>query len=45
VEEGDRSKLWESAQKKLRMDVIVRDVKRLDDYPDNTEPNRQGISA
>lgn len=37
--------LWERSQKKLRLDVIIRDVKRLDDYPDNTEPNRKGISA
>lgn len=37
--------LWERSQKKLRLDVIVRDVKRLDHYPDNTAPNRKGISA
>jgi hypothetical protein len=37
--------LWKRTQEKLRMDVIIRDVKRLDDYPDNTNANRKGISA
>jgi len=38
-------KLWERTQDKLSMDVIIRDMKRLDEYPDTTDPNRKGISA
>lgn len=37
--------LWERSQKKLGLDVIVRDMKRLNEYPSSTEPNRKGISA
>jgi hypothetical protein len=37
--------LWKRTGKKFRMDVIIRDVQRLDKYPEDTEPNRHGISA
>jgi hypothetical protein len=37
--------LWKRARDKLSFDVIIRDVKRLDHYPDNTDANRHGISA
>jgi hypothetical protein len=37
--------LWERHQKGLGLDVIVRDVKRLDGYPETTDANRKGISA
>jgi len=37
--------LWKRAKDKLAMDVVIRDVKRLDEYPDVTKPNRKGISA
>lgn len=37
--------LWKRSQGKLGMDVIIRDMKRLDDYPENIDANRQGISA
>lgn len=36
--------LWERSQKKLGMDVIVRDMKRLDDYPE-AKKEKPGISA
>jgi hypothetical protein len=35
--------IWENYSKKLRSDVIIRDVKRLDKYPDIDE-NEKGIS-
>jgi hypothetical protein len=35
--------LWETYSKKLRTDVIIRDMKRLDKYPDVDE-NEKGIS-
>jgi hypothetical protein len=37
--------LWERTQKKLRMDVIIRDIKRLDDYPDAKLEKPSRISA
>jgi hypothetical protein len=37
--------LWKRTRDKLGLDVIIRDVKRLDHYPDNTDANRHGISA
>lgn len=37
------SKLWERRQAGQRSDVIVRDVKRIDSYPD-TDGNTKGIS-
>jgi hypothetical protein len=38
-------KLWERTQEKLRMDVIIRDVKRLDEYPDSRNDKPGRISA
>lgn len=38
------AKLWERRKQKLGMDVIVRDVKRMDDYP-NVNEAEKGISA
>jgi hypothetical protein len=37
--------LWKRTREKLRLDVIIRDVKRLDHYPNDTDANRHGISA
>lgn len=36
-------KMWERHQKEMGLDVIVRDVKRLDAYPN--DPSKKGISA
>lgn len=36
-------KLFETNRKKLRKDIIIRDVKRVDDYP-NLNPEEKGIS-
>ena len=38
------AKLWERQERKLGMDVIIRDAKRVDHYPD-TEDTKRGISS
>jgi hypothetical protein len=38
-------KLWKRAQEKLGMDIIIRDVKRLDEYPGSKDEKRGRISA
>lgn len=38
-----REEIWNRERDELRQDVIVRDVRRLDEYPDGSE--RKGISA
>jgi hypothetical protein len=37
------SKIWETHKKSLRDDVIIRDMKRIDSYPD-LDPEAKGIS-
>jgi hypothetical protein len=37
--------LWKRSQQKLGLDAIIRDMKRLDQYPEDTKANRKGISA
>jgi hypothetical protein len=37
------AEIWKNHQKKLRVDVIIRDMKRIDSYPETSE--RKGISA
>nr|WP_314443914.1 hypothetical protein [uncultured Sphingomonas sp.] len=37
-----REEIWSTEEKELRQDVIVRDVRRLDQYPDS--PDHKGIS-
>lgn len=37
-----REEIWKIEEQELRQDVIVRDVRRLDDYPDSVD--RKGIS-
>ena len=37
-------KIWERRKKKLGMDVIIRDVKRMNEYPDVKE-TKKGISS
>lgn len=37
-----REEIWKTEEQELRQDVIVRDVRRLDDYPDSID--RKGIS-
>ena len=34
------AKIWETHCQKLRRDVIIRDIKRLDDYPSSVDSKR-----